>query len=254
MENLKNKEKIVSILEEIINVNSKIVGTIFKKEIFEEVLFQTNQYYFTNGSLFKSETFSLDTNQKILKEYSNGKLLSDKELDKYGCISYKTIQEYDINGNIILRQTDFTGSSTYKHEYINSYDNQSKLIKIKCSTNSKFEYTEDICHDSNNNISLIWRRDSNNNEIYKRNNYYNYFNQPFKGIGVDYENGNRIRFEHLYEYNNNGDVSVYTSSKNDKKKITKYEYKYDYQSNWIEKKQFQENCLIKIFKRSINYR
>jgi len=254
MDNLKRKESIVSIFEEIINVNSKIVGTIFKKEVLEEVLFQTRQYYFTNGMLIKSEEFLTNTNQKTIKEYSNEKLQTDTTIDRYGCVFHKTIYKYDINGNKILHDMDFPGSNRYITEFLNYYDNQSRLIKKESYANAKFEYTEDICYNSNNNISLIWRKNSDNNEIYKRNNYYNYFNQLYKAVGLDNEKGNKSFFEYLYEYNNNGEVSVYTSLKNGKTQISKYEYKYDYQSNWIEKQQFQDGKLNQILKRRINYR
>ena len=254
MENLKRKEIIVSISEEIIDVNTKIVGTIFKKEISEEVLFQKKIFYFTSGLLSKSEEFLISTSQKTIKEYTNGKLLSDITFDKFGCVFYKTIYKYDVNGSIILHDMDFPKSNNYKTEFLNYYDNQSRLIKKESYTNAKFEYTEDICYDSNNNISLIWRKNSYNNEIYKRNNYYNYFNQLYKAIGIDSENVNRIRFEYLYEYNNNGDISVYTVIKNGSNQTIRYEYKLDYNSNWIEKKEIKENKVIRIHKRKINYR
>lgn len=254
MENLKRKEIIFSISEEIIDVNTKIVGTIFKKEISEEVLFQKKEFYFTSGLISKSEEFLISTNHKTIKEYSNGKLLSDINFDKYGCVFYKTIYKYDIHGNKILHDMDFPKSNNYKTEFLNYYDNQSRLIKKESYTNAKFEYTEDICYDSNNNISLIWRKNSDNNEIYKRNNYYNYFNQLYKAVGIDNENVNRVRFEYLYEYNNNGDISVYTVIKNGNNQTIRYEYKLDYNSNWIEKKEIKENKVIRIHKRKINYR
>jgi len=254
MDNLKRKESIVSIFEEIINVNSKIVGTIFKKEVSEEVKFQTKEHFFSNGLLFKTEEIETNTNQKTNREYSNGKLLNEVILDRYGCIFYKITRKYDEKGNEILHDMEFPGSNKYVTEYLNYYDNQSRLIKRESYKNAKFEYKEDICYDSNNHISLIWRRNLNDNEIYKKNNYYNYSNQLFKAIGVDNENTNNPRFEFLYEYNNNGDVSIYTSSKNGPRQILQYEYKYDNYSNWIEKKQIQDGKLYRIFKRKINYR
>lgn len=254
MENLKRKESIVSIFEETINVNNKIVGTIFKKEVSEEVTFQTKEHFFSNGMLFKSHEIETNTNQKTIREFSNGKLLNETTLDRYGCVLYKIIRKYDVNGNEILLDMDFPGSNKYVIEYLNYYDNQSRIIKRESYRDAKFEYKEDICYDSNNNISLIWRRNIDNHEIYKKNNYYNYSNQLFKAIGIDNENKNSPRFEYLYEYNNNGDVSTYTSSKNGSRQILQYDYKYDYYSNWIEKKQTQDGKINRIFKRKINYR
>lgn len=253
MENLKDRERIASISEEIININNKIVGTIFKKEVPEELLYQTKDFLLKDGKLIKSEELLISTNQKTIKEYSNGILQTEIVIDRYGCIFYKIIYKYDSNGNKILHDMDFPGSNKYVTEFLNYYDNQSRLVKKESYVNAKFEYTEDICYDSNNNVSLIWRRNKENIEIYKRNNYYNYFNQIYKAIGVDNEKGNKTRFEYLTEYNPNGDISVYTSSKSGSRDISVFEYKYDYRSNWIEKKKIQDGKLSQIFKRRIRY-
>lgn len=253
MDNLKRKENIVSIYEEIIDVNYKMAGAIFKKEVAEESLYKKIIYYLSNGLLIKAEEYLISTNHKYIKEYSNGKIVSEINFDKFSCLCYEIIFKYDINGNKILHDMKFPKSKTYTTEFLNYYNNELQLIKRESYTNAIFDYAEDICYDSKKNVSLIWRKNTDNIELYKVNNYYNYFNQLYKSVGIDNKNQKRIRFEYLYEYNSNGDISVYTKIENGNNQVTKYEYKLDYNSNWIEKKEIKENKILKIHKRSIKY-
>ena len=253
MHNLKNKDKIFSISESCFDVSQSIEGLFIKKNVVNETLNKTTEYSLSNGVLIKADELWTQSNKKVICEYVNGKLLSEINLDKFGCIIFKIQCKYDSYENMILYRMDFEKGSKSKTEYLNYYNSQFQLIKLESYKNSQFEYTEDNCYNSNNSVSLKLRRNSNLAEIYKQNNYYNYFNKLHKSSGIEYENGKFVRFEYCYEYNNYGDVTVFSSNKNDINQIIKYEYKYDYQLNWIEKKFSQHDKIFKIILRKIIY-
>ena len=198
IDKLRNKEKIAKIVEEQFLISYSTSGKIFKKEVAEESLLKTSIYFFNNGELIKSEEIHPSLSKKIFCEFEKEKLITEITLNKYDCITDKTTRKYDSIGSLIEYQTNYFGSiggnKPYNAEYKNFYDNFSRLIKKECRRNSEFIYTEDICYDSKNNITLVLRKNSQGKEIYKKTNYYNFFDQLYKVVGNEIINDSLNKF------------------------------------------------------------
>lgn len=254
-ENLQKTENLISFVENKFQLVHSKSGGFFKKDLVTEVLISNIRCDYLDGKLKSSEETFLERGNKVLKEYINGKIFSSISLDKYGCLVDKSNCKYDHNGNMTIQEIHIRGS-IYKYEYSNYYNDKRQLVKKEHTTKSLIDsdYTEELCYNKNNEITLVLRRDKKNQDIYKRNNFYNHFNQLYLMVIEEVENGRRKKLEHLYEYNTNNDLKISTLKKNDLSRITVYEYEYDNHSNWKEKREIVDGKLEYIYRRKLSYK
>jgi len=138
--------------------------------------------------------------------------------------SFEQIREFDINGNVILEESYNKDELQYRKE--SKYSNN-KLIELTYET---INGTNDRTSYSYNENGLLIGRTTFNPD-------------------------NMITFKETKSYNSNQDLilQIQESSFNGKES-REFKYKYDYNGNWIEKKEFINGKLFKTEYRVITYK
>lgn len=160
-------------------------------------------------------------------EYKGDSIINVQQLDETYKILYFTYRQ---EGNFeYLNQANSDSSHITKKRFV--YDEQNRLTRSEDYRDR--DYIQDL--------RLISYVDSISKNIYK-------------SISVDAKYNNNWYTE--YSYNTKGDVTAmsFGNFSNDRKPVNKYEYIYDQNGNWIEKRHYgARGKLSTVFKREIRY-
>lgn len=194
-----------------------------------------------SGAVWK---YKYDSNNRILQEkrisfqyskdtvvwnykYKGDSIINVNQLDKTYKILYYT---YKQKGNKeYLNHANSDSSFITKKRFV--YDKQNRLIRSEDYRDRN--YIQDL--------KLISYVDSISKKIYKR-------------LSLDAKYNNTWYTE--YNYNTKGDVTAmsFGNFSNEKKPENKYEYAYDQNGNWIEKRHYSpKGKLSTVFRREIKY-
>lgn len=160
-------------------------------------------------------------------EYKGDSIINVQQLDETYKILYFTYRQ---EGNFeYLNQANSDSSYITKKRFV--YDEQNRLTRSEDYRDR--DYIQDL--------RLISYVDSISKNIYK-------------SISVDAKYNNNWYTE--YSYNTKGDVTAMSigNFSNDRKPVNKYEYIYDKNGNWVEKRHYgARGKLSTVFKREIRY-
>ena len=248
------------------------------QSLVDGLFFSNPENYFFKGSVQKIKEISFHCNPSTEKPIDTIDCPKYLEFDKNGRITHSKYcyfmlyfdyeYKYDMHGNLI-EKFNSDGSDEFK------YDNRNNLLEKKHNIGS-WSYRYD---DENNQIERTGYIGDNFVERWKH--IYDENNRRIKELMVDenvdtviyimrhfefdrnqnvirqqyvsYE-GNRGEWNDFFKYNDNNDRIEWKRVDNDgHEEKEEYEYKYDNEANWIERKTYRNNQLIELTKREIEY-
>lgn len=254
------------------------------QSLVEGLFFSNPENYHFKGSVKKIKEISFHCNSetenqidtidcpKYLEFDKNGRITHSKYCDFMLYMDYE--YKYNMHGNLINK---FNSNSSDEYKY----DNRNNLLekKHRIGENDFFGLWLYKYDDENNQIERVgyigdsfverWKHiyDENNRRIKElmvdedvdtaiyimRHFEYDTHKNIIRQQYVSYQ-GNKEEWNDFFIYNENNDRIEWKRVDNDgSEEIEKYEYKYDNETNWIERKTFRNNQLIEFTKREIEY-
>ena len=194
-----------------------------------EIQLETGDTIRTYRNIINKNGIIMSRNNGIEKRIldKDGRLIKQLILYPYGEPKYTIIYEHDKDGNII-QKTNFD-----ENDVITSFKNY-----VYNEDNLIMEEEKDI---DSWNINFF----GDNKKLIKSQ-YYSLFDSvpEFSEITYEYDSLNNLKFRKRIALPKKHEQEI---------DIEFYQYIYDYQNNWIEKKRFRNNLLLDIERRQILY-
>ncbi len=221
----------IKTIKEVLSYENRKKKFTFKYQFDQNIcLTEKTQYFFKNESLIKRKVFIYDTNKNISEIKSSYNISIDS-------LKLDTKFSYDENQNLISIEC-----INFKVEFV--YDKNNLLIKkIYIYSSDK----EETFYENKSNGTIVNSNRSIMGNLIKYPTYFYTFTKENKISELKSfpNNGkNQKTFKH-YEYDIMGNLTEYNPHGNGP--ILKYTSSYDDIGNWIEKKVYKDDTLIKSF-------
>lgn len=239
------KGKIKSVIYSHFEIQNKF-GEISKgtKKCEQEILFNEDATV-NRTTKYNSQG---DVEYVEIHDYDNGAIKSISHYNSKGVLVAKTA--YITQGSNVREQRFISDGSLNDQYYIRSYDIQGNMIKEvwKYNENPKKSQTTTYQYDKYNRVIKSVQNDG---DIFMLNYKDNYSKFPFNKEKLNTLT-KKFEIDESYEFDSSGNLV----KKIDLGKLLRsYEYKYDYNNNWIEKTVYNTEAKItyEIIERKINY-
>jgi len=206
-------------------------------------------------TLMEQIRFVYDSTNKLQREETS--TFSNKNTNNYGTFVKNYIYEKDkiINANDENALVYIKGTYKYNNDLLSEISTE-YIDKEKQSESTINK--EHYFYNNNNNLdSIVETHYSENGEVFTRKSEI-FDKNKLKIKSTDYlkMDGEVYLSNNEYEYNEYNDIirDTFKNPIKNTSSITKYEYTYDANKNWIEKKAIDEKGEVKVEKRTIIYK